>query len=72
MYNNDDIQDMITKAKKDMDSFYKAIDSYGISNSDKNAIKSVINSGWYEDFDRYDSAVCEHFIRIYENWRHKQ
>ena len=69
MYNSNDIQEMLTKAKTNKDRFFKEIDNSGISALDKESIKSVINDGWYESFDRYDSAVCEYFIDIFEKVR---
>lgn len=66
MYTTENIQDMIQEARANKEQFFKHIDSAGISISDKSAIKNVINEGWYEEFDRYDSAVCEHFIDIFE------
>lgn len=68
MYNNDDIQNMIDEVK-DNKEFFKAVDQSGICEEDKIAIMDVLDSGWYEDFDRYDSAVCEYFITIYEDWK---
>ena len=69
MYSNNDIQDMIQTAKANKQQFFEQIDSAGISQSDKISIKSAINDGWYEAFDRYDSAVCDHFITIFERFQ---
>lgn len=69
MYNNSDIQDMIQTARANKQQFFEWIDSASISQTDKTAIKSVINDGWYEAFDRYDSAVCDHFITIFEGFQ---
>ena len=69
MYNNDDIQDMIQEARANKKQFFDQIDSAGISSYDKLAIKRAVNEGYYEAFDRYDSAVCEHFIEIFETFQ---
>ena len=69
MYTNDEIQDMIQTAKTYKKQFFEQIDSAEISILDKDAIKNVINEGWYEEFDRYDSAVCEYFIEIFETFQ---
>ena len=64
MYNNDDIQKMITKCKNDAALREKVLD--GVSSHDKFSVADVISDGWYERFDRYDSDVCEQFITAYE------
>lgn len=69
MYNSNDIQKMLETAKEHKDLFFEQIDNSNISTSDKASIKSVINECWYECFDRFDSAVCDHFITIYEKAR---
>ncbi len=64
-YNNDDIQNMIAACKCDnnlINSILNGINSPG----DKQAVTSVINSGWYEDFYKYDSDVCEKFTGAFE------
>ena len=66
MYSNNDIQNMIQAAKANKQQFFDRIDGASISQADKIAIKSAINDGWYEAFDKYDSEVCDHFITIFE------
>ncbi len=62
---NNQLQDMITYVKRNQPAaFFEELEK--INDSDKRAIKRVIDEGWYEEFDRYDSDVCEEFIRIYE------
>lgn len=72
MYNNDDIQNMLQIAKANKKQFFAQIDNAKISPYDKLAIESVVNDGWYEAFDKYDSAVCEYFIRIFEEFQKSQ
>lgn len=38
----------------------------GIAAGDKSAVQSVIQFGWAEGFDQYDSDVAEQFINQYE------
>ena len=65
MYSNDDIQRMIEKCSKNKAFKKKVLE--GIEDfTDRRAVESVIEDGWYEYFDRYDSAVCERFIDAYE------
>lgn len=65
MYNNNDIQDMISKIRRDSDMKKAVLDM--ISNErDRAAVSDVLNDGSVERFDRYDSDVCEQFIRAYE------
>ena len=64
LYNNDQIQDMITKVKNDPNLRKKVIQN--IPEWDKRHVQDVLDDGWYERFDRYDSAVCDEFIRAYE------
>lgn len=64
MYSNDDIQEMITKCNNDKELKKKVLKE--VPEFDAGAVESVISEGWYEEFDRYDSAVCEHFINAYE------
>ena len=67
MYNSDQIQDMITTLKSDnarLKIFCERLEK--VNADDRIAIMDVIRDGWYERFDRYDSDVCETFIRLYE------
>ena len=63
MYNNDDIQAMIDKVNQAgiADKILAHISEY-----DKGAVRHVLETGYYETFDRYDSDVCEQFILAYE------
>lgn len=64
MYNNQDIQNMIIKCNSDGILKQKILDS--ITNiSDRSAISDVLEDGDYERFDRYDSDVCEQFIKAF-------
>lgn len=64
MYNYDDIQNMIDRVNNDgtADKILQHISDY-----DKGSVRNVLKSGYYETFNRYDSDVCEQFIRAYEN-----
>ena len=69
LYNNDDIQRMITAVKRDKElcaKLFEQLAIMGVCMSDTVAIGHVLKDGWYETFCRYDSAVCDHFIRAYE------
>ena len=63
MYNNDDIQEMIERVNADgtVDKILEYVNVY-----DQDAVRDVLESGYYETFDRYDSAVCEQFIAAFE------
>lgn len=68
LYDNDDIQEMLDELKKN-DSFREFIQSKAnelLSSRDAAAIGYAMKVGYYEVFDRYDSAVCEYFIGLYE------
>ena len=67
MYTNRDIQKIISEVKDDPN-FLDLLDNSNISGADKAAIAHVLKTGWFETFDRYDSAVCEQFIRLYEKF----
>lgn len=67
MYTSKDVQNMIEKVATDH-KFMRFVSNSGISNADFAAIAHVLKTGWYETFDRYDSAVCEQFIRLYEKY----
>ena len=64
MYNNDDIQAMIDKVNNDgiQDQIVNCI----VFGHDRASIRRVLHEGFVEAFDRYDSDVCEKFIRAYE------
>lgn len=64
IYSNDDIQDMITAVNDDQKLKEKVLGHF--SGNDLHAMQDVLNDGWYERFDRYDSDICEQFIRAYE------
>lgn len=61
---NQELQQMI-KAVNSNDSLKQAILSH-FEGRDKSAIIDVLRDGYYERFDRYDSAVCEEFITAWE------
>lgn len=69
MWNDKDLDTMISfiNARPDRKEWFLNYTVLGISKSDFNAIKSVLNEGYAEYFDHYDSAVAEHFIRACEN-----
>ena len=67
MYTSHDIQKMISEVKTDPN-FLDLLNNSGISGADKAAIAHVLKTGWFETFDRYDSAVCEQFIRLYKTF----
>jgi hypothetical protein len=64
IYSNDDIQDMITAVNADQKLKEKVLSHF--SGNDLHAMQDVLNDGWYERFDRYDSDICEQFIKAYE------
>ena len=72
MYSNDDIQEMIERVNNDgtNETIIDVVSAYrnytGGSVIDNDAIREVLRSGYYETFDRYDSDVCEQFIRAFE------
>lgn len=66
--NNDQLQKMIqylteVDNRKDLFLF---VASHKTNNSDLMAMKDVLDDGYYERFDRYDSDVAEQFITIYQ------
>ena len=63
-YSNDDIQDMIEEVNKSARLKENVLNHF--SGSDLFAMRDVLNDGCYERFDRYDSDVCEQFIKAYE------
>lgn len=64
MYNTSDIQAMIDKVNND-DKVNEVVDL--ISDEDWQKVSRVLRTGFAEDFDRYDSDVCESFICAYEH-----
>lgn len=65
MYNNNDIQcilDYITEDNNRKQLFFIVLPN----TKDGSDIKNIINSGYYEDFDKYDSDVCEQFLKCFE------
>lgn len=68
IFDSDDVQLMIEQVNK-----YKTVREClfshlkTISAADRGAIKAVLEDGHYERFDRYDSDVCEQFIRAFIN-----
>ena len=64
-YNNDAIQRMLDDCKKNKSLANKILKQMP-NDVDRRALASVFQSGWVEDFDRYDSAVCEYFIGLYD------
>lgn len=66
MYCNDDIQSMINKVNKDADFKEKFRKNLIGSAMDNGAIFDVLMDGSVERFDRYDSDVCEQFVRAFE------
>ena len=68
LYNNDMLQDALIRAKNDSTIFFRMIDESSICESDKDIIKGIIQECWYEEFDEYDSDICEEFLMIYEEY----
>lgn len=69
LLNNTQLQNII-QYLKDLDSrkdLFLFVVSHKTNNSDFMAIKDVLDDGYYERFDRYDSDVVEQFITIYLN-----
>ncbi len=64
IYSNDDVQDMISEVNKNLKLKEKLLGHF--SGSDLHAMQDVLKDGWYERFDRYDSDVCEQFIKAYK------
>ena len=65
LYNNNDIQQILDYIREDSDRqqlFFMVLPN----TKDGSDIKSVIKSGYYEEFNRYDSDVCEQFLQCYE------
>jgi len=66
LYTNDQVQDMLTQVKNDPKLKAAVLKCFARSPMDQSAVADVISSGWVERFDRYDSAVCDDFIRAWE------
>ncbi len=64
MYTNDNIQDMLMEVNSNNSLKEKVLAHF--TGRDLSAVKDVLDDGYYERFDRYDSDVCEQFIRAYE------
>ena len=67
IYDNNDVQKMLNflhynKTAKNF--FFTAI--IGFSVPDKRAMLHAVDEAWYEVFDRYDSAVCDYFVKSFE------
>ena len=67
LYDNEDVQKMLNYLH------YNGIAKHvfsqeikGYSPADKQGMLYAIDEAWYEAFDRYDSAVCDSFIRSFE------
>ena len=68
LYTNNDLQRMIEFINNNQvirDDFIKRLPK----NADGRAIEDVLDDGYYERFDRYDSDVAEQFIDMYRNFR---
>lgn len=65
LFNLDMLQDAMDYINKDSNrkKYFLSLISDGI---DKGAIMRVLNNGFAEDFDRYDSDVAELFITTYK------
>lgn len=65
LWTNDDLDRMIKfiTARPDRKEWFFNYVANGTNYRDLNAIKAVINEGYAEYFDRYDSDVAEQFIR---------
>lgn len=64
-YDDNDVQNMINACKKDerlKESVLNRVSGF----SDQVAVSSVLESGWVDNFYRYDSDVCEKFSAAYE------
>ena len=66
IFDNDDVQLMIEQVNK-----YKTVRECLFTHlktssaADRGAIKAVLEEGYYERFDCYDSDVCEQFIQAF-------
>ena len=67
MYTNKDIDDFLIAARKDKESVLLRIGEVA-AGQDANVIGRAINDPDFfaEDFDRYDSDVCERFLILME------
>lgn len=67
IYDNEDVQKMLNYLHYNTISkaiFINKIKDY--NTADKQGMLYAIDEAWYEAFDRYDSAVCDSFIRSFE------
>lgn len=64
IYSNDDVQKVIEQVNADSDLKSRILSHLNVV--DRNAVCDVLQDGWYERFDRYDSDVCENFLLYYE------
>lgn len=69
-YSSDDIQAMLNfiSHHDDRPEYHAFLNYISKNTTDTGAIKHCISEGWYEEFDRYDSDVCEQFIRCFEKF----
>ena len=67
MYSNEQVQEMIVSVNRDCAGFEPFLGK--INQRDQAAIRDVLSDGSVERFDRYDSDVCEEFIRAYETYK---
>lgn len=64
-YTNAEIQVMLNDCKKNS-SLARKILKQMPNDNDRAALAAIIKDGVAEDFDKYDSAVCEYFIGLYD------
>ena len=67
MYNSNDIQNIIDRLNSDnelKEDFLRRIFKY--YPYDENSVRDVLSDGSVERFDRYDSAVCDEFLTVWE------
>ena len=69
LYSSDEIQDMVSACKNDPKLKKKVLSKLSVKGplgkQDKSGIEYVIDSGSAESFYRFDSDVCDKFIRAY-------
>ena len=65
MFTNEDIEFFLVESRRQKEAVLEEIRKIP-SSSDKNALRNaILEYDFYaEDFDRYDSAVCEEFLQI--------
>ncbi len=67
LFSDDDLQDILSFINNNEDykkSFIKEFKKE--YPNDFNALLSVLEEGWYEEFYRFDSSVAEEFVRVYQ------